>query len=82
MLAGGIPLILSRVEGTIDDMLDVVDAVVIGGGRDIEPHRYGQEPHDALGRPIRAATSSSSTSSSGPSTGACRCSGCAAAARS
>jgi len=49
VMAGGIPLILSRVEGTIDDQLDVVDAVVIGGGRDIEPHRYGQEPHEALG---------------------------------
>lgn len=48
-LAGGVPLILSRVEGTIDDMLDVVDALVIGGGRDIEPRRYGQEPHALLG---------------------------------
>jgi putative glutamine amidotransferase len=48
-LAGGIPLILSRVDETIDDMLDVVDAVVIGGGRDIEPQRYGQEPHELLG---------------------------------
>ena len=38
VMAGGIPLILSRVEGgTIDDQFDVVDAVVIGGGRDIEP---------------------------------------------
>lgn len=50
-LAGGVPLILSRVEDTLDDMLDVVDAVVIGGGRDIEPHRYGQEPHELLGSP-------------------------------
>jgi gamma-glutamyl-gamma-aminobutyrate hydrolase PuuD len=50
-LAGGVPLILSRVEGTIDHMLDALDAVVIGGGRDIEPHRYGQEPHDLLGDP-------------------------------
>jgi putative glutamine amidotransferase len=48
-LAGGVPLILSRVEDTIEHMLDVVDAVVIGGGRDIEPHRYGQEPHELLG---------------------------------
>jgi putative glutamine amidotransferase len=47
--AGGIPLILSRVEGSIDDMLDVVDAVAIGGGRDIEPHRYGQRPGELLG---------------------------------
>lgn len=48
-LAGGTPLILSRVEGTLDDMLDAVQAVAIGGGRDIEPHRYGQEPHELLG---------------------------------
>jgi putative glutamine amidotransferase len=50
-LAGAVPLILSRVEGTIDDMLDVVDGVVLGGGRDIEPHRYGHEPHELLGTP-------------------------------
>ncbi len=50
-LVGGVPLILSRVEGTIEDMLDAVDAVAIGGGRDIEPHRYGQEPHELLGHP-------------------------------
>ena len=48
-LAGGVPLILSRVEDTLDDVLDVLDAVVIAGGRDIEPHRYGQEPHELLG---------------------------------
>jgi putative glutamine amidotransferase len=48
-LAGGVPLILSRAPGTLGDQLDVVDAVVIGGGRDIEPHRYGQEPHALLG---------------------------------
>jgi putative glutamine amidotransferase len=50
-LAEGVPLILSRVEGTLDDMLNAVDAVAIGGGRDIEPHRYGQEPHELLGLP-------------------------------
>ena len=50
-IAGGVPLILSRVEGLLDDVLDAVDGVVIGGGRDIEPHRYGQEPHEKLGPP-------------------------------
>jgi putative glutamine amidotransferase len=49
VLAGAIPLILSRVDRSIDDMLDVVDAVAIGGGRDIEPHRYGQPPSEHLG---------------------------------
>jgi gamma-glutamyl-gamma-aminobutyrate hydrolase PuuD len=48
-LAGGVPLILSRVEGSLDDMLDAVEGVVLGGGRDIEPGRYGQEPHERLG---------------------------------
>ncbi len=48
-LAGGVPLILSRVEGTLDAMLDAVDAIAIGGGRDIEPYRYGQDPHELLG---------------------------------
>lgn len=47
--AGGIPLILSRVDGSLDDQLSVVDAVVLGGGRDIEPYRYGQEPSERLG---------------------------------
>ena len=50
-LAGGVPVILARVEDTLADVLDVVDGVVIAGGRDIEPHRYGQEPHELLGAP-------------------------------
>jgi putative glutamine amidotransferase len=50
-VAGAVPLILTRVDGSLDDMLDVVDAVAIGGGRDIEPHRYGQDPHELLGAP-------------------------------
>ncbi len=49
VMAGGVPLILSRVEGALEDQLAVVDAVVIGGGRDIEPHHYGQEPTEQLG---------------------------------
>ena len=51
VMAGGIPLTLSRVHGTLDDQLSVLDAVVIGGGRDIEPYRYGQEAHETLGHP-------------------------------
>jgi putative glutamine amidotransferase len=51
VVAGAVPLILSRAEGALDDMLDVVDGIVVGGGRDIEPHRYGQEPHELLGTP-------------------------------
>jgi putative glutamine amidotransferase len=56
-MAGGIPLILSRVEGATDETLDVLDGVVVGGGRDIDPTRYGQEPHELLGAldPLRDA---------------------------
>lgn len=50
-IVGAVPVILARVEDTLDDVLDVLDGVVIAGGRDIEPHRYGQEPHDLLGDP-------------------------------
>jgi putative glutamine amidotransferase len=49
VMAGGVPLTLSRVDGALDDQLSVVDAVVLGGGRDIEPHHYGQEPSERLG---------------------------------
>lgn len=50
-LAGGVPLTLPRIEETLDDLLDLVDGIALGGGRDIEPHRYGQEPHELLGPP-------------------------------
>jgi gamma-glutamyl-gamma-aminobutyrate hydrolase PuuD len=50
-LAGGIPITLTHLAGSLDDQLDLVDGVMLGGGRDIEPHRYGQEPHELLGPP-------------------------------
>ena len=50
-LAGGVPLTLPRIEETLDDLLDVLDGIALAGGRDIEPHRYGQEPHVLLGPP-------------------------------
>lgn len=47
--AGGLPLVLARLDETLEEALDHVDAIVIGGGRDIQPHLYGQEPHPLLG---------------------------------
>lgn len=47
-LAGGVPLTLPRTFESLDDALDACDGIVLGGGRDIEPDRYGQEPHEAL----------------------------------
>jgi putative glutamine amidotransferase len=48
-MTGGVPLILPRLGGgELEDVLRVCDGVVLGGGRDIEPSRYGQEPHAKL----------------------------------
>jgi len=47
-LAGGVGLTLPRVEGALDDALDLCDGVLLGGGRDIDPARYGQEPTEHL----------------------------------
>ena len=46
-LAGGLPLVLSRVQ--LEAQLDLCDGVVLGAGRDIDPCHYGQEPTEALG---------------------------------
>jgi putative glutamine amidotransferase len=48
-LAGGIPLTLPRIgDGHLEDALDVCDGILLGGGRDIDPSRYGQTPHEKL----------------------------------
>lgn len=46
--AGGVPLTLPRTPEALDDVLDLCDGIALGGGRDIEPHRYGQEPGELL----------------------------------
>jgi len=44
--AGGIPLALIPIpHHDIDHLLDGVDGLVMSGGGDVEPRRYGQEPH-------------------------------------
>jgi putative glutamine amidotransferase len=48
-LAGGIPLTLPWLNGAgLDEALDACDGLLFGGGRDIEPARYGQAPHELL----------------------------------
>jgi putative glutamine amidotransferase len=48
-LAGGIPLTLPWLDGGgLAEALDACDGILLGGGRDIEPARYGQEPHELL----------------------------------
>jgi putative glutamine amidotransferase len=48
-LAGGIPFTLPWLNGDgLGEALDACDGILLGGGRDIEPARYGQEPHELL----------------------------------
>ena len=49
--AGGVPLILPVTANpdTIHRCLDALDGILLSGGVDVEPARYGQEPHPALG---------------------------------
>lgn len=51
LAAGGLPLALPQLTAAIGPALDVLDAVVLAPGRDIDPASYGQEPH-----PLLAAT--------------------------
>ena len=56
-LAGGVGLGLPRVTGHLEDALDVCDGILLGGGRDIDPSRYGQDPSEHLAptEPLRDA---------------------------
>jgi len=51
-LAGGRPVVLPADTTWIDepdDVLDIVDALLVVGGNDIDPTHYGQEPHASIG---------------------------------
>jgi putative glutamine amidotransferase len=56
LAAGALPVLLPYLERPAerDDLLERVDALVLAGGRDIEPWRYGREvPHTSQGEPQR-----------------------------
>lgn len=46
--AGGLPVMLAQLPEAIEEALERVDGVVLAPGRDIDPGRYGQEPHELL----------------------------------
>lgn len=50
---GAVPLVLAPQEGAaaVDGMLDRLDGLVLAGGADVDPRRYGARPHPATGAP-------------------------------
>ena len=47
--AGGTPLLLPPMPEVDPDVLDVLDGLVLSGGGDVEPSRYGAVPHPRTG---------------------------------
>lgn len=46
--AGGVPVLLPPGETALDSWLEVIDGLILTGGGDIEPDRYGGDGHEAI----------------------------------
>jgi putative glutamine amidotransferase len=51
--AGGRPLIVPPSTDSTEETLDLLDGIVFSGGSDVDPARYGAEPHPETDEPRR-----------------------------
>lgn len=46
--AGGVPVLVPPIEGIAAELVRTLDGLVLSGGADIEPSRYGATPHPSV----------------------------------
>lgn len=51
--AGGRPLVVPPSGDSVEETLDLLDGIVFSGGNDVDPARYGAEPHPETDAPLR-----------------------------
>ncbi|MGV9270091.1 gamma-glutamyl-gamma-aminobutyrate hydrolase family protein [Kitasatospora sp. NPDC003701] len=49
--AGGTPVLLPPQAGGVERLIGALDGLLLAGGADIDPARYGADPHPRTGRP-------------------------------
>ncbi|MFI9331275.1 gamma-glutamyl-gamma-aminobutyrate hydrolase family protein [Kitasatospora sp. NPDC052868] len=49
--AGGTPVLLPPQDGGVERLIGALDGLLLAGGADIDPARYGAEPHPRTGSP-------------------------------